>query len=364
MKFARRYLLLYMVMTTLMWNTPKMAAADVVVDSSIDSTMILLGDQTAMRISVTCDTGQRVDFPLFSDTVVTGLELLGTAVTDTQYVNRKQRMTITRKYTLTSFEEKFYYIDPFPIYVDSVPFSSGEPLTLDVVAFEVDTLHPENFFGPHEIMQMPFKWQDLKTGVISLVLAVLLALLTVFLILRYMDDKPIIRIIRRAPKIPAHQKALEQIEQIREEKMPHSEDAKAYYTALTDALRLYMNERFGFNATEMTTSEIIENLEKTDDKEAIREMNTLFSTADLVKFAKFRPMLNENDQNLINAVEFVNKTKVEPTEEEMKEKVETIIEEKRSRKARYILLVSAIIASAALAYFIYLTIREVLFLFF
>ena len=67
--------------------------------------------------------------------------------------------------------------------------------------------------------------------------------------------------------------------------------------------------RFGFNALEMTSSEIIDQLLEMNDKEAISDLKLLFQTADLVKFAKHNPQMNENDANLINAIDFINETK-------------------------------------------------------
>ena len=42
---------------------------------------------------------------------------------------------------------------------------------------------------------------------------------------------------------------------------------------------------------------------------AISDLKLLFQTADLVKFAKHDPQMNENDANLINAIDFINETK-------------------------------------------------------
>ena len=43
-------------------------------------------------------------------------------------------------------------------------------------------------------------------------------------------------------------------------------------------------------------------------------------TADLVKFAKYSTLINENDANLVSAIDFINQTKLEnvPTEEAVK----------------------------------------------
>ena len=59
----------------------------------------------------------------------------------------------------------------------------------------------------------------------------------------------------------------------------------------------------------MTSSEIIDKLLEFNDKEAISDLKYLFQTADLVKFAKHDPQMNENDANLINAIDFINETK-------------------------------------------------------
>ena len=99
--------------------------------------------------------------------------------------------------------------------------------------------------------------------------------------------------------------------------MQSSEDQKTYYTRLTGTLRLYIQERFGFNAKEMTSTEIIACLQEMGDKSMIDELRELFNTADLVKFAKYSTLLNENDLNLVNAINFIDKTKREdmPVEE-------------------------------------------------
>ena len=99
--------------------------------------------------------------------------------------------------------------------------------------------------------------------------------------------------------------------------MTSSEDQKAYYTLLTDTLRQYIQERFGFNAREMTSTQILYHLQQNGDQKMIDELRELFQTADLVKFAKYSTLLNENDLNLVNAVNFIDQTKQEnvPTEE-------------------------------------------------
>ena len=140
-----------------------------------------------------------------------------------------------------------------------------------------------------------------------------------YLFVRLRENKPIITKLRIVRHVPAHQRALSAIEKIKAERMQQSEDQKAYYTQLTDTLRKYIQERFGFNAMEMTSSEIIGRLQENGDKKMLDELRELFTTADLVKFAKYSTLINENDLNLVNAVNFIDETKQD--EQETVEKI-------------------------------------------
>jgi hypothetical protein len=85
----------------------------------------------------------------------------------------------------------------------------------------------------------------------------------------------------------------------------------------------------------------------------------------MVKFAKFKPMLNENDRNLVTAMEFVNDTRIEVSEEDLKPREEeTVVEMKRSREARLALLLAGSLMALAGAVFLVLTILKLYYLFF
>ena len=147
---------------------------------------------------------------------------------------------------------------------------------------------------------------------------------------------------------------MKEIEAIKADKMVMSENQKEYYTKLTDTLRKYIEERYGFRAMEMTSSEIIDRLTETQDSQALDELRLLFNTADLVKFAKYSTLINENDMNLVNAIEFINKTKVENQVEKIVEKPQMTQEEVRSVKTRRtlkIIIVTLAVASAAILIF-------------
>ncbi|MBO7248290.1 MAG: hypothetical protein J6V02_08100 [Bacteroidaceae bacterium] len=338
--------------------------ANVLVNVKSDSINLLVGDQTRIHLEVTCDADQQVDFPIFSDTIITGIELLQPVVTDTQYVNKKKRMTITRHYTVTSFDSAFYFIPTFKVYVDSVPYNS-DGLALAFFMFDLESSEPDAFIGPKNIMKMPLEWQDVKVSVYGGVAFILLLLLVLFLTARYKDNKPIIRIIKVEPKVPAHVKALNDIEKLKGDRLSYSDDAKGYYTNLTDIIREYINERFGFYATEMTSTEIYNELLKHQEKESLKDLLDLLQMADLVKFAKFKPMLNENDRNLLSAIDFVNDTMVEPSEQDKQPtEQKVVVEEKRSKGARMALLSVIIVSSLLSLAALFIVIRQLYYLFF
>jgi hypothetical protein len=158
-------------------------------------------------------------------------------------------------------------------------------------------------------------------------------------------------------KLLPHQKAMKEIEQIKADKMVSSENPKEYYTKLTDTLRKYIEERYGFSAMEMTSSEIIEKLTATQDQKALDELRQLFTTADLVKFAKYSTLINENDKNLVSAIEFINQTKLEnvPTEEVVKPQLsaEDVRSQKMRRTLKGVIIALIVCCVALLCYVIY-----------
>ena len=340
------------------------SAQKVIVEAQLDSMMMWVGQQTGLHVAVTCDAGQTVTFPAFRDTIVRGLEIVPPVVTDTQYVNDRQRMIVTRNYTVTCFDSALIYIPYIPVAVDGEEYQSNR-LALAFISYDIPEENAKQIFGPKENMKTPVRMYEAKGLMIYWLLAAVAVIAAIYLFVRFRDDKPIIRRIKIEPKVPAHVRAISGIEELRQSGGPHSEDSKAYYTSLTDILREYINDRFGFNATEMTSYEILERLEESRDKESLSELRDLLSTADMVKFAKFKPMLNENDRNLVNALEFVNDTKIEVSDEELQPKEEeTVIEEKRSKGARIALLIAGIVIAAAAAVFFVLAVLKLYYLFF
>lgn len=331
--------------------------AGVSVDAEISSIQMLIGHQVQIKLSATAAESSKVEFPVFKPLqyVTPGIECIDMNELPVENLGDNS-FKYSCIYTVTSFEDTLYYIPPFQVKVDGKQYES-KSLALKVLTIDVDTTNVDKFFGPKDVQDNPFSWNDWKLVFWLSVAMLLISALTYYLYLRLKDNKPIVLNIRVIKKLLPHQKAMKEIEQIKADKMVTSENQKEYYTKLTDTLRKYIEERYGFNAMEMTSSEIIERLTSAKDMTALDELRNLFTTADLVKFAKYSTLINENDMNLVNAIEFINSTKLEnqPTEEVVKpqlsEEEEKTMETRRVLKT--VIVCGAGIAFALLLYVVY-----------
>ena len=348
----KKILLIILVVSAL----PSMA--QVSVEAQIDSVEMFVGQQVHVTLTANVKEESKVEFPQFKPTqyLTPGVEVLashelGKKEQDNGFVARSV------VYTLTSFDDTLYYLPPMTVKVDGKPYQS-KSLALKVLTIDVDTTHVDQFFGPKDVQSNPFQWSDWSLPFWLSVLLLVLMALGYYLYLRLRDNKPIIKSIRIVKRLLPHQKAMKEIEQIKADKMVTSENSKEYYTKLTDTLRKYIEERYGFSAMEMTSSEIIERLTATQDQKALDELRQLFTTADLVKFAKYSTLINENDMNLVNAIEFINQTKQEnmPVEETVKPQLSA--EDQRSQKARRslkaIITVITVVCMLLFAYVLYM----------
>lgn len=340
------------------------ANAQVKVDAFIDSIAILIGEQAHVTLSVTAKNSDRIEFQPLKEAhyVVPGLELLHVEKADTTQLE-DNLIKVSKRLTLTSFDEKLYPIPSFWIKVNGKKYTTNS-LALKVITVDVDTLHLNQFYPPKDVQDNPFSWNDWKEMFWCSVLLVLLLVVSIYLWVRLKQNKPIIVRVKVVKHLPPHKKALIKIEQIKQDKLTVSSNQKEYYTKLTDTLRRYIEERFGFNAMEMTTSEIIEHLQKEGDNQMLLELKELFETADLVKFAKYSAQINENDLNLVNAIHFIDNTKMSdmPIEERIVPKLtENDERSKKQRTAMQVGLVGSIIVVVVLFVYIVNSLLQLLF---
>lgn len=320
----------------------------------LDSLQILIGQQTTLHITVSANRGQKVVMPSFkpSQTLIPGVEVVEQSQGDTADID-DNRVQVSRDYILTSFDENVYAIPALNVKVNGKNYH-GNPLALKVLTVPVDTVHPNQFYPPKDVQDNPFLWNE-WSGIFWLsILMLLLCGAMYYMLLRLKQNKPIIKSFRIVKRIPAHEKALSEINVIKQQRSENRESQKEYYTRLTNTLREYIVSRFGFNAMEMTSGEIIERLQAAGDQKMIDELKQLFRTADLVKFAKYETLINENDANLVNAINFIDQTKTDEKPVEEKVAPQLTDQDKKSQSQRKLIKSLLIVCGVAIvAIFVY-----------
>ena len=284
-----------------------------------------------------------------------GIEVVEQSDADTAELDGG-RLQISRDYTLTSFDEKVYAVPALQVKVNGKT-CQGNPLALKVLTVPVDTVHPNQFYPPKDVQDNPFLWSEWSPLFWLSILVLLLFGVMLWLWQRLRQNKPIVIRMRIVKRVPAHEKALSEINVIKQQHTESQENQKEYYTRLTTTLREYIEQRFGFRAMEMTSGEIIEHLQSAGDQKMIDELKQLFRTADLVKFAKYETFLGENDANLVNAINFIDQTKTNEQTVEEKVAPELTDQDRKTRSQRKLIKAllwgGAIVMAAITAYVIY-----------
>ena len=328
------------------------------VEQRMDSLQLLIGQQTILHLKATARKGARIVLPSFKpqDQIVPGVEVVEQSKGDTMQMG-DDRIQVSRDYTLTSFDEKVYVVPALEVKIDGKSYH-GNPLALKVLTVPVDTVHPNQFYPAKGVQDNPFEWSEWSFAFWLSLLMIIICGAMIYLRNRLKKNKPIIARIRIVKRVPAHEKALREINDIKHHHTSASQETqKEYYTQLTNTLRAYIVSRFGFNAMEMTSGEIIERLRASGDQKMIDELRMLFSTADLVKFAKYEIPMNENDANLVNAINFIDQTKTDeqPKEEKIVPTLST--EDQKSQQQRRLiktlLWVGGISVVAIFGYIVY-----------
>ncbi len=219
------------------------------------------------------------------------------------------------------FEEGHYTLPQLAVMRVSTA-GAVDTLLFDAMEMEVKTMPVDTAtFVIHDIkgqMRYPLTFKEIFPWVAGAWLIIVLGILTVALILSrkrnaadvaHCDD-------------PAHIVALRRLDKFRSNAYWAPEKQKAFYSGITDALKDYIEARFGIDAPEMTTAELFDALKTDKDitPELFAELRELFERADFVKFAKHAATDEENASALPTAVRFVTSTyKLEPEEGQEKD---------------------------------------------
>ena len=283
--------------------------------ASLDSAHIIMGKQTTLHIEIVDNNGVNGALPILdADTIIAEIEVISKSQADTIDLENNRRQ-INQDIIIQSFDSGLYTIPPIQYIVGKDTFKAN-PLALKVIPVSVDSL--QTIHGQADVINPNSRWYDFLPDFITdywgwILVVIIVILGAIFGLLLYKKKLPI-TLTPAKKEIPPYELAIQLLEKLRDEKLCERGQEKEFYTRLTDILRSYIDSRFGINAMEMTTTQIIESLnsnnETVDSKSYVEQV---LEIADFVKFAKVRPLPDDNVKSYNWALQFVKETK--PIEE-------------------------------------------------
>ena len=229
--------------------------------------------------------------------------------------DRAELHNIRGSIVLAPFEEGTYHLPPIPVLRNGKDTLLFEALQMEVKTMPVDTAT----FEIHDIkgqLRYPLTFREMLPWIGGALLLAGLAVLLAWLIRRRRAQGG----GEAAKKDPAYIVALRELDKWRGDRFWAPDKQKAFYSGITDALKNYIEDRFGIDAPEMTTAELFAALKQAEDlpEELREETRGVFECADFVKFAKHVASEEENARALPTAVRFVTSTYQTVLEEEQK----------------------------------------------
>ena len=302
--------------------------AAIIVSASIDSTQMVLGEQTKMQLEVTCNAAEGVQIPKPEQQLPTGVESLNQQPkTDT--VTENGQLRLQQEWILTSFRDTVYTVQPF------VLTASGD--TVKAAPQTLTILRPEGIdqmMDIHDIKDIEragiWWWNIVMWILIALGIGVFIGAIVYVVLWQQRHKQKETPLAQKIILRPAEEVALEQLDAIKAAKIWQQGHGKQYHTELTDVIRTYIGRRFDVHSTEKTSDETLRELKPIllsnqpsavsiqNGKELYERLSKMLQLADFVKFAKYEAMPEENEKALDTAYEFVNATTPQKVEEEEK----------------------------------------------
>lgn len=288
-------------------------------DAVLDTSKIRVGEQAKIDIYVTYNAKEnknlKIQWPTVGDTLTGKVEVISVSPIDTTFPDKTNSTKIFQhqQITISVYDSGYYAMPGFKFILNN---DTNNTLFTSPLFIEVHTVPTDTSATKLKDIKPPFEekfnWRwyinYIYWGIGILIVVLIIVAISVY----YARKQKPQEVEEEKPKIPAHITALAQLEKIKEEKIWKDGKTKEYYSAISDTIRLYIEERFNVNALESTTDEIMTAFRsQVVDKESKDKLQQMLMLSDLVKFAKMTPIEDEHNFTLQNAFDFVNGTKRE-----------------------------------------------------
>ncbi len=294
-----------------------------VVKAMMDTSTLMMGKMGMLQLMVEEPKNARGHFPLFNQLRERGyVTVLGDTVefrapsgVDTVDLGSQRRILFT--VPVQAFDSGSYRLPPFE-YVTGADTARSNTIELKVAPVSVSADDQISDYAGTADPEDPSVFDWIPDWVVDYWWLVLIGLVIigagVYAWHRYRTKG---YLIPKKPEPTPYEEAMGRLNKLKDQKLWEQGMEKEYFTELTDILRRYLARRFGINAEEMTSRQIMASLaknEETKDKRAY--FRKILDVADFVKFAKVRPLPEDNIASYESAVRFVNETKPVPKPEE------------------------------------------------
>lgn len=299
------------------------SAAGVSVKAKLDSVNLLMGKVTTLSLEVVQDKGKPGGFPMFRNADAAlgyvnicndSVELRTNFAVDTVELG-SGRIQINYKVPLQAFDSGTFRLPEF-VYVSESDSARSNALTLNVVPVKVTADDPIAGFAPAAEPEGKQFFDFLPNWLADywwLFVIIILAIVAfIWAVKKYKKEGTVLG--KKVEPTP-YEVAISKLKALKARNLWEQGMEKEYFTDLTEILRVYLDKRFGINAMEMTSREIMDHLYNSNVKDKRDYVRQILSVADFVKFAKVRPLPADNIAAYDNAVKFVEETKPEPEEQ-------------------------------------------------
>ncbi len=296
----------------------------------VDTTSIRIGEQINYKINIKLDSLDEINFPKAKD--FAPFELINEFKVDTNYLDKK--FIISKQFALTFFDSGTYYIPSQKLsLLDKEIELDSFKVTINPV--KIDTTK-QGLYDIKPIMKSNTKFDFL----FWLYILIFIIVFCTFLYFKNHIFSFFTINKLEVEYLTPYEKAVTELSKIKDLNYLSEIDIKTYYSDLTFVIRNFIEEKIIDNALECTTKELIQKLSllKTSKKlnfsnSTLKNIEDVFSRADLVKFAKYEPDTQSASTDLETLTKELEKIKLilpEPSEEELEKNLK--IQEDLRRK--------------------------------
>ncbi len=274
--------------------------------ASADSANYLIGDYINYTIQVNHAKDIQISAPAVTDSIA-GLDLIKIE----KPIRSEQNGEVSDKFkfVFSKYDSADVTIPQIPIQFKTAKDTAWQTIMTNPVSFTVHTMKvatSQEIKDVKKPIKIPLDWK-------FILLYILIGLIVIgvlfYLYRRYKKKQEEKVVEKKVIKVPAHLTALSALRVLESAKLWQNGQVKEYHSRITEIIRRYFSERFNLPALELTTSEAIQQLETRKEASVIIDITRDFlNNADLVKFAKFKPMSSVNEEMMKQAFEIVKIT--------------------------------------------------------